>query len=68
MVDVTDIGDVKLEDEVILLGTSGDLKFDADDMAKILNTISYEILLPNWKKNSKNLLENSNTVDIKYQM
>lgn len=68
MVDVTDIGDVKLEDEVILLGSSGDLKFDADDMAKILNTISYEILCLIGRRAPRIYLKNSNTVDIKYQM
>lgn len=44
MIDVTDIGDVKIGDEVILLGSEGDLKYDADDFAKDLNTINYEII------------------------
>lgn len=44
MVDVTDAGDVKAGDEVILMGRSGNLKFDADDIAPILGTINYEIL------------------------
>ncbi|WP_123054619.1 alanine racemase [Clostridium sp. JN-1] len=44
MVDVTDAGDVKAGDEVILMGSSGNLKFDADDIAPILGTINYEIL------------------------
>lgn len=44
MVDVTDIGDVKIGDEVILLGSEGELKYDADDFAKDLNTINYEII------------------------
>ena len=39
MADVTDIPDVKEGDEVILLGDG----FDADDIAKICGTISYEI-------------------------
>ena len=34
MIDVTDVGDVKVGDEVILLGTNGNLKYDADDIAK----------------------------------
>ena len=44
MIDVTDIGDVKVGDEVILLGEEGDLKFNADDFAKIMGTINYEII------------------------
>lgn len=44
MIDVTDIENVKVGDEVIILGQEGDLKFDADDMAEIMGTINYEIL------------------------
>lgn len=44
MIDVTDIGEVKVGDEVILLGEEGDLKFNADDFAKIMGTINYEII------------------------
>lgn len=44
MVDVTDIGPVKVGDEVILLGEDNGLKNNADNMAKMLDTINYEIL------------------------
>ncbi len=45
MIDVTDIGcDVKVGDEVILLGEQDGLKFNADDIAEIMGTINYEIL------------------------
>lgn len=44
MIDVTDIGEVKVGDEVILLGSDGELKFDADDFAEAMGTINYEIL------------------------
>lgn len=44
MVDVTDIGEVKVGDEVILLGEDNGLKFNADDMAEIMETINYEVL------------------------
>ncbi len=43
MIDVTDIGEVKVGDEVILLGEEGNLKFNADDFAEIMGTINYEI-------------------------
>lgn len=44
MIDVTDIGNVKAGDEVILLGEKGSLKFNADNLAEIMGTINYEIL------------------------
>lgn len=43
MVDITDIKDVKLGDEVILMGEQGDLKFTAEDIGNLLGTINYEI-------------------------
>jgi alanine racemase len=44
MIDVTDIGDIKVGDEVILLGEEGNSKFNADNIAEIMGTINYEIL------------------------
>ena len=45
MADVTDIGDVKPGDEVVLIGYQGDACIGADEMADWADTISYEILL-----------------------
>ncbi len=44
MVDVTDIPDVTLETEVVLIGRSGDEQIRAEDIAGWTNTINYEIL------------------------
>ena len=44
MLDITDVPDVKVGDEVILMGTDGNLKFDVDDIAPLLGTINYEVL------------------------
>lgn len=44
MIDVTGIEDVKVGDEVILLGEQGDAKYNADDIAEDIGTINYEIL------------------------
>jgi alanine racemase len=44
MIDVTDVGDVSVGDEVILLGEEGKLKYNADDMAEAMETINYEVL------------------------
>ena len=43
MIDVTDIGNVKSGDEVILLGKTDNIKFDADDLAKCCDSINYEV-------------------------
>ena len=44
MVDVTDIPDAAPEDEVVLLGRSDAETIDANDLAALLQTLSYEIL------------------------
>jgi len=44
MVDVTDIPDVTLETEVVLIGRSGDEVIRAEDIAGWTNTINYEVL------------------------
>ena len=44
MVDVTDIPDVKMGTDVILLGRSGSESITADDLAHIIGTIGYEIV------------------------
>ena len=44
MLDVTDIPDVALDDEVTLLGRQGDECVDADEIAAISDTISYDVL------------------------
>ncbi|GAA0177630.1 alanine racemase [Clostridium sediminicola] len=44
MIDVTDIEDVKVGNEVILIGNNGDKKFDADDIAEAIGTINYEVV------------------------
>ncbi len=43
MADVTDIPSAKLEDEVILIGSSGKEKITAEEMAEWSNTINYEV-------------------------
>ena len=44
MIDVTHINNVKVDDEVILLGEFDDIKYNADDMANAVGTINYEII------------------------
>ena len=44
MIDVTDVKNVKLEDEVALLGNMDGLKISADEIAKKIGTINYEVV------------------------
>lgn len=44
MVDVTDVPDVKIGDEVIIMGTDGKNTILADDIARATGTINYEIV------------------------
>ncbi|HHH84663.1 MAG TPA: alanine racemase, partial [Firmicutes bacterium] len=44
IVDITHIPGCRLNDEVILLGRSGDERLTADDMASLAGTINYEVL------------------------
>ena len=43
MVDVTDVPNVKVGDEAILIGRQGDCEITADDIAEKIGTISYEV-------------------------
>jgi alanine racemase len=43
IVDVTEVPDVKIDDKVILIGESENLKITAEELAGKTNTISYEI-------------------------
>jgi alanine racemase len=44
MVDITDLEGVQTGDEVVLLGRQGEASITADEVAKWLETISYEVL------------------------
>ncbi|MCY6371282.1 alanine racemase [Clostridium ganghwense] len=45
MIDITNISsEIKVGDEVVLMGKTDEVKFDADDIAEILGTINYEVI------------------------
>jgi alanine racemase len=44
MVDVTDAGEVKVGDEAVIIGRQGSEEITADEVANLLETISYEVL------------------------
>jgi len=43
LIDVTNVPGVKLEDEVILIGSDGKLSVTAEDLARTAGTLSYEV-------------------------
>lgn len=65
MADITHINDVKIGDEVVVLGEVGDKKITADDIASRLNTISYEVLCMVSKRVPRVYIKNSEVVKIK---
>ena len=44
MIDLTDIPDVHIGDEVIIMGSDGNNTISADDIATAIGTINYEVL------------------------
>jgi alanine racemase len=44
MVDVTDVPDVRVGDEAVLIGRQGSEEISADEVAELQGTISYEVL------------------------
>jgi alanine racemase len=43
LIDVTNVPDVQLDDEVVLLGQAGGLSITAEELGKIAGTLSYEV-------------------------
>ncbi|MBQ4100274.1 MAG: alanine racemase, partial [Oscillospiraceae bacterium] len=62
MIDVTHIKDVKMGDEVTLFGKDGNLQISADDIAKEVGTISYEILCVLGKRVPRIYIENGKEI------
>jgi alanine racemase len=43
LIDVTNVPDVQLDDEVLLMGHDAELSITAEDLAKTAGTLSYEV-------------------------
>jgi len=54
MADITDIGQVKVGDEVVIMGRQGKAEITADEIARWSDTISYEILCLFGSSNQRN--------------
>ncbi|MCY6957540.1 alanine racemase [Clostridium brassicae] len=66
MIDITDISsEVKVGDEVTLMGRSDRIKFDADDVAKALGTINYEVICAISKRVPRVYVRNGKVIKIR---
>ena len=62
MIDVTDIPDVKPGDDVILMGSDGNISITADEIAKVLDTINYEVVCMIGKRVPREYIKNNKTI------
>ncbi|EYE88856.1 alanine racemase [Fervidicella metallireducens AeB] len=65
MIDVSECGDVNVGDEVVVMGEKDGVKNDAEDIARKLGTISYEILCMVSKRVPRIYFENNELIKIK---
>ncbi|MFL0249072.1 alanine racemase [Clostridium neuense] len=65
MVDVTDIPDVKVGDEVVLMGEAHGKSITADDIAEALGTINYEVICMISKRVPRVYISNEKVVKIR---
>lgn len=65
MIDVSECGDVNVGDEVVIMGEKDGVKNDAEDIAKKLGTISYEVLCMVSKRVPRIYFENNELIKIK---
>lgn len=64
MVDISEIDDVHVEDEVVLMGQMGSEKIDADTIAKLIETINYEIVCMVNKRVPRVYIKNGKVVKV----
>ena len=50
MLDVGDIEGVTADDEAVIIGRQGDAEISADDVARLLETINYEVVFTNFTR------------------
>ncbi|HCT64513.1 MAG TPA: alanine racemase [Lachnospiraceae bacterium] len=64
MVDITEIDGVNIEDEVVLMGKMGNEEISADDIAKLIGTINYEVVCMVDKRVPRVYIKNGNVVKV----
>ncbi|MCT4604749.1 MAG: alanine racemase [Marinisporobacter sp.] len=65
MLDVTEVENVKVGDEVILIGTDGNNTILAEDIGNLLNTINYEIVCMVGRRIPRVYMKNNKIIKIK---
>ncbi len=65
MIDASEAPDIKVGDEVILMGEEGGVKFNADDIAEALGTINYEVTCMISKRVPRVYLKDNKVVKIR---
>ncbi|MGB9814060.1 MAG: alanine racemase [Thermovenabulum sp.] len=65
MIDVTDLEEIKVGDDVELFGEGRENGVTADEVAKMIGTISYEVLCAVSKRVPRVYIENGNIVKVK---
>lgn len=65
MVDVSECGDVKIGDEVVVMGEEDGLSNNADFIANALNTINYEVLCMVSKRVPRVYIEDNKIIKVK---
>lgn len=68
MVDVTEIHDVAVGDEVILIGEDDGVRFNADDIADSIGTINYEVICMIGKRVPRVYIKDKQIVKIRNYM
>ena len=64
MLDITDIENVDMGDEVIVMGHSGDKRVSADELGRIIGTINYEVVCGIGKRVPRVYIKNNSVVKI----
>lgn len=65
MIDITDCGPLKVGDEVIVMGENNSIRNNADDYAKAIGTINYEILCMVSRRVPRVYIENGKVIEVK---
>jgi alanine racemase len=67
MVDITDIPEAKMWDEAVIMGRQGSEEITVHDMAKLKNSVSYEVLT-SWRLRLRRKSVNSKAAPLKTEV
>ncbi|WP_094551717.1 alanine racemase [Petroclostridium xylanilyticum] len=64
MIDVTDVKNINIGDEVVIFGSRNGLNIPVEDIAKVLNTINYEVVCAVGKRVPRVYIKNGEIVKV----